>query len=165
MHICVTRVQGFFSPVVPRVVKTSVFMRISAWTAHLDNARTGQAVPFSRLNRSVKNTSMSHKTGNINRLFRLFHLVPELFQTKNIDFMSVWSNSGTTEQELLYRLNFIFIYISIRCVCVCVTRVQGFLCSLVPQMPKKRLKSRSLGGTTLWNKCEQVEQPRKGKKL
>ena len=93
-------------------------MRISAWTAHLDNARTGQAVPFSRLNRSVKNTGMSHKTGNINRLFRLFHLVPELFQTKNIDFMSVWSNSGTTEQELLYRLNFIFIYIYINTVCV-----------------------------------------------
>ena len=93
-------------------------MRISAWTAHLDNARTGQAVPFSRLNRSVKNTSMSHKTGNINRLFRLFHLVPELFQTKNIDFMSVWSNSGTTEQELLYRLNFISIYIYINTVCV-----------------------------------------------
>ena len=91
-------------------------MRISAWTAHLDNARTGQAVPFSRLNRSVKNTGMSHKTGNINRLFRLFHLVPELFQTKNIDFMSVWSNSGTTEQELLYRLNFIFIYINTVCV-------------------------------------------------
>lgn len=93
-------------------------MRISAWTAHLDNARTGQAVPFSRLNRSVKNTGMSHKTGNINRLFRLFHLVPELFQTKNIDFMSVWSNSGTTEQELLYRLNFIFIYIYQYGVCV-----------------------------------------------
>ena len=93
-------------------------MRISAWTAHLDNARTGQAVPFSRLNRSVKNTGMSHKTGNINRLFRLFHLVPELFQTKNIDFMSVWSNSGTTEQELLYRLNFISIYIYINTVCV-----------------------------------------------
>ena len=51
-------------------------------------------------------------------MFRLFHLVPELFQTKNIDFMSVWSNSGTTEQELLYRLNFISIYIYINTVCV-----------------------------------------------
>ena len=51
-------------------------------------------------------------------MFRLFHLVPELFQTKNIDFMSVWSNSGTTEQELLYRLNFIFIYIYQYGVCV-----------------------------------------------